>query len=172
MIGHGNRVRAPHAVLAFNPAFSTVMGLVSADPGAREKRLQPARMARYPVHVPIHAALFMLSHFIGHNPGGIVDLWKGSRTRRPADIFPSRAAIAAARYAALFDADDDFIGHAGIERNAPCVRHVSARWKSPLVIIRQIAKRRKLAERPAAVFADEIGRPSWREGMYWTVEGV
>ena len=89
------------------------------------------------MHVAIDAAIFMLAHLVGHNACGIIDLRKSGRTRRSADVFPSRAAVAAARDAALFDADDDFIRHARIERDAARMGHVGARWKRPLVVIGQ-----------------------------------
>ena len=76
------------------------------------------------MHVAIDAAIFMLTHLVRHNACRIIDLRKSGRTRRSADIFPSRAAVAAARDAALFDTDDDFIRHARIERDAARMRHV------------------------------------------------
>src|SRR5512145_1088447 len=99
-------------------------------------------MTRYPVHVAVDAALFMLTHFVRHDPGGIVDLWKGSRTCRSANIFPGLAAVAATGDAALFDTNENFVRHARIQHNAPSMRHMRSGWKGPLAIIRQAAKRR------------------------------
>src|SRR5512135_3077743 len=99
-------------------------------------------MARHPVHVAIDSALFMSAHLVGNDAGRIVDLWKSGRARRSADIFPSRAAVAAARHAALFDADDDFIRHARVERDGARMRHMRAWGKGPFVVIRQAPERR------------------------------
>src|SRR6266508_6606663 len=108
-------------------------------------------MAHDQMNVAIHASVFVLTHFIGHDAGWIIDLRKSRRTRRPANVFPGRAAVAAARHAALFDADDNFIRHPCIERDAASMRYMRTRWKRPLVIIGQSAESRKLAKGSAAV---------------------
>src|SRR5574341_1829037 len=66
MVDHRNRISSPHAVFAFGPIFSAVVGLVGAEPRAREQSLQKTGMPCHPVDISIHSPVFMLAHFIRH----------------------------------------------------------------------------------------------------------
>src|SRR5687767_8898055 len=109
-------------------------------------------MTGHPVHVAIDASLFMLAHLVGHDTSRIVDLRVSGRARRTADVFPTRAAVAAARYTSLFDANDDFVSHSPVKYDGTGMGYVGPRRKRPPVVVRQLTKSRKFAERPAAVF--------------------
>jgi hypothetical protein len=81
----------------------------------------------------------MFTHLVRNNTRGIVNLRKGRWTERATDVFPGRAAIAAARNAALFDAGDDLIGYARVEGDAANMGGVGRRRKGPLAVFRQLA---------------------------------
>src|SRR5262245_21355107 len=104
------------------------------------------------VNVTVDPPIFMLAHLVGENAGGVVVLRICGCAGWAADILPTFSSISAARHAALFDADKDFVRHAGVQSDAANVGSVWWRRKSPLVIFRQSAECRQFAKRAAAVF--------------------
>src|SRR5262245_14506858 len=109
------------------------------------------------VNVTVDPPIFMFAHLVGENAGGVVVLRISSGAGWAADILPTFSSISAARYPALFDADEDFVRHAGVHSDAANVRGVGWRRKSPLVVIRQSAECGQLAKRAASVFTDING---------------
>src|SRR5262247_1129525 len=109
------------------------------------------------VNVAVNPSVFVFAHLVGENAGGVVVLRISGRAGWAADILPTFSSISAARYPALFDADEDFVRHAGVQSDAANVSGVRRWRKGPLVIFRQSAECGQLAKRAAAVFTDIDG---------------
>src|SRR5215510_10404153 len=104
------------------------------------------------VNVAVNPPIFVFAHLVRKNAGGVVVFRICGGAGWAADILPTLSSISTARYPALFDADEDFVRHAGVQADAANVRGVRGRRKSPLVVIRQSAECRQLAKRATAVF--------------------
>src|SRR5215831_4303942 len=92
------------------------------------------------VNVAVNPSVFVFAHLVGKNTGGVVVIRICGCAGWAADVLPTFSSISAARHPALFDADDDFIRHAGIQSDAADVGGVWWRGKGPLVVIRQSTK--------------------------------
>src|SRR5262245_23810751 len=98
------------------------------------------------VNVTVDPPIFMFAHLVGENASGVVILRICGGAGWAADVLPTFSSISAARHPTLFNADDDFIRHAGVQRDAANVSGVWRRRKGPLVVIRQSAERGQLAK--------------------------
>src|SRR5262245_3188461 len=114
-------------------------------------------MTDYQMNVAVNPSVFVFAHLVRKNAGGVVILRICGCAGWAADILPTFSSIPAARYPALFDADEDFVRHAGVQSDAANVRGMRWRRKSPLVIIRQSAECEQLAKGAAAVFTNIDG---------------
>src|SRR5215468_8852064 len=109
------------------------------------------------VNIAVNPSVFVFAHLVRKNSGGVVILRICGGAGWPADILPTFTSISAVRHPALFDADEDFIWHTGVQRDAADVGSVWWRGKGPLVVIRQSAKCGQLTKRATAVFTDIDG---------------
>src|SRR5262245_45236114 len=148
-----NGIGSPHSILRLRPIFAVVSRDVGADAGSRIQDVALGRMTDDQVNVTVNPPVFVFAHLVGENARRIIILGISCGAGWAADILPTFSSISAARHPALFDADEDFVRHAGVQGDAANVSGVWWWRKGPLVVFRQLAECRQLAKRATAVFA-------------------
>src|SRR5262245_61917037 len=148
-----NRIGASHSILRLRPKSSRVRRDVGADARSRVQGVELRWMTDYQMNVAVNPSVFVFAHLVGKNAGRVVILRICGSAGWSADILPAFSSISAARDAALFDADKDFVRHPSVQGDAANVSGVRRWGKGPLVVFRQAAECGQFAERPAAVFA-------------------
>src|SRR5581483_48393 len=135
------------------PRLPAVVAPIGAAAGRRVEGLWPRRVAQHLVYVAVDAARLDLARLVTRLPRQVLVRGEGRRARRPAAILPRRAAVAAARHAALLDAPRDVVAQPRVERDAAHVGGVRRGREGRARVGGERAEARQLAERAAAVLA-------------------